>query len=88
MSQVVASSCLVIVNGCNIPTSFSSLADLMGIQDMDLVMNWMKMIELSTFVLVPLTLVGWKVWERIVTKRNDDATEVAENGDNKEDSKC
>ena len=69
---MLSSYCLVIVNAANTPASFSLMSDLTNIPMMDGILEAMKFIEFGTFVVIPLSFVVWKIWERLDTKKRDD----------------
>ena len=62
--QMLSSACLLVINACNVPASYSTVFDLMIVSGMDGVLTALKYIEHVTLAIVPLSLAIWKMWEK------------------------
>ena len=67
--QILTSASLLIINACNIPASISNVFDLTVVSGMAEVLLALKYIELMTLAMVPISLIVWKLWEVVQTKR-------------------
>ena len=61
---MLSSACLLVINACNVPASYSTVFDLMIVSGMDGVLTALKYIEHVTLAIVPLSLAIWKMWEK------------------------
>ena len=64
--QVLSSASLLVINGCNIPASFSVAFDLTTVPVMENALPALIYIELVMVSIVPLSLIGWMLWEKIL----------------------
>ena len=62
--QCLSSSCLVIISACNIPASMSVMTNSMSVPFMKTVVVALTYTEMVMYAIVPLSLLGWKVWEK------------------------
>ena len=61
--QRLTSACLFVVTVCSVPSSFSSLGDVMAIPNIEILLLILRYVELLLYIIVPSSLIIWKVWE-------------------------
>ena len=61
--QILSSACLLVVTVCNIPASISVIFDVMQVPHMAVIVVLLQYIEMLMFVLMPSSLVVWKMWK-------------------------
>ena len=62
--QRLTSISLFLVNVCCIPSSFSSVGNIMAVPGMDTCLTGLGYFEKALYVIVPLSLPAWKIWMR------------------------
>ena len=73
--QIFTSASLLIINTCNTPASISKVFDLMAVSGMTEVIRALKYVEFVTLAMVPMSLIVWKLWQFILTKRQSKKNE-------------
>ena len=69
--QIFTSSCLLIINACNVLPSLSIVFNLMVVPAISDILRAAKFVEMLTLISVPLTLPLWMIWEKIKGKREE-----------------
>ena len=67
--QCLSSGCLLIIAVCNIPTSMTLLTNALSVPLMGSVVMAAQYAEMSTYVVVPMSLVVWKVWGKFFSPK-------------------
>ena len=62
--QCLSSGCLLVVAACNIPPSIIVMTNAMSIPLMKNVVMVLQYVEMLTYGVVPVSLIGWEIWER------------------------
>ena len=65
--QWLSSSCLLVVDVCNIPASMSVMTNSMSVLLMEAVVLALQYVEMLMHAIVPSSLVGWKLWEKYLS---------------------
>ena len=67
--QIFTSSCLLIINACNVLPSLSIVFNLMVVPAISGILRSAKFVEMLTLISVPLTLPLWMIWEENESKQ-------------------
>ena len=60
--QRLTSVSLFLVNICCVPSSFSSVGNVMAVPNMDMCLTVLRYFEISLYLIVPLSFPAWKIW--------------------------
>ena len=74
--QPLTSGCLLLVNVCSVPSSFSSVGNVMALPNMGTCMMVLPFLELFLFLIVPFSLPLWEVGSRIQTRAQKNKKQV------------
>ena len=74
--QCLSSGCLLIITACNIPASIVVMTNAMSVPFMGSVVKALQYVEMSTYAIVPLSLVGWKIWEKCLSPKMANKKEI------------
>ena len=67
--QKFSSAALFLVNICSAPSSMSSVGDILALPGMPYALLVLEYLEITVYVLVPITLPAWKVWMHFHKKK-------------------